>query len=400
MGLKGEAAIVGVADYKNERKYTGPRHFFTEQFADLTQRALADAGLDKSDLDGICCTAIREANMFAPATLAEYLGLKVNFAEIVDLGGATPVGMVWRAAAAIEMGICQAVICAIPARPIPSNPIPPPAADDLRFYGSTSANWGSPQAEFDVPYGNVAQNSGYAMIAQRYAALYGYDKRALAKIAADQRTSAQANPNAAFFGKPASIDDVLASPVIADPLHILEIVMPCAGGGAVIVVNKALAAKSKNRPAYITGCGERLESKSMTYQEDMTRTPVGPASQSAFAMAGKKPADIDVVEPYDCYTITVLLTLEDSGFCAKGEGMKFVTEHDLTYKGDFPVNTHGGQLGAGQAGLAGGMSQVIEGARQIMGKADERQLSRCDTALVTGTGGIMSEQSAIILEGG
>ena len=138
----------------------------------------------------------------------------------------------------------------------------------------------------------------------------------------------------------------------------------------------------------------------MTYQEDMTQTPVGPASQSAFAMAGKKPADIDVVEPYDCYTITVLLTLEDSGFCAKGEGMKFVTEHDLTYNGDFPVNTHGGQLGAGQAGLAGGMSQVIEGARQIMGKADDRQLSRCDTALVTGTGGIMSEQSAIILEGG
>ena len=131
----------------------------------------------------------------------------------------------------------------------------------------------------------------------------------------------------------------------------------------------------------------------------MTQTPVGPAPQSAFAMAGKQPGDIDVVEPYDCYTITVLLTLEDSGFCGKGEGMQFVQEHDLTYAGDFPVNTHGGQLGAGQAGLAGGMSQMIEGARQIMGKADARQVEGCDTALVTGTGGIMSEQSAVVLEG-
>ncbi len=399
MGLNGNAAIVGVADYQNERKYQGPRAFFLEQFADLTRLALEDAGLRKEDIDGICCNAIRETNMFAPATLAEYLGLHVNFAECVDLGGASPVGMVWRAAAAIELGICQAVVCAAPARPMPANPNPP-AKDDSRFYGSTSANWGSPQAEFDVPYGNVAQNAGYALIANRYAATYGYDERALAKIAADQRTNAQGNPKAAFYGQPITVDDVLASPVIADPLHILEIVMPCAGGSAVIVANKELAARSRNRPVYITGFGERLTTKSTTYQEDMTATPVGPASQSAFTMAGKKPADVDVVEPYDCYTITVLLTLEDSGFCGKGEGLTFVQEHDLTYQGDFPVNTHGGQLGAGQAGLAGGMSQVIEGARQVMGKADARQLSRCDTALVTGTGGIMSEQSAIILEGG
>ncbi len=398
MGLKGEAAIVGVADYANERKYTGPRAFFTEQFADLTRLALDDAGLEKRDIDGICCNAIRETSMFAPATLAEYLGLHVNFAECVDLGGASPVGMVWRAAAAIELGICQAVVCAAPARPIPSNPNPSPR-DPNRFYGSTSASWGSPQAEFDVPYGNVAQNAGYALIAQRYASRYGYDERALAKIAADQRANAQANPKAAFHGQPITVDDVLASPVIADPLHILEIVMPVAGGSAIIVANKALAGRSRNRPVYVTGFGERLTTKSTTYQEDMTQTPVGPAARSAFAMAGRAPEDVDVVEPYDCYTITVLLTLEDAGFCGKGEGMQFVSEHDLTFKGDFPVNTHGGQLGAGQAGLAGGMSQVIEGARQVMGRAGERQLGRCDTALVTGTGGIMSEQSAILLEG-
>ena len=398
MGLNGTAAVVGVADYPNERKYAGPRKFFLEQWAELTHLALKDSGLQKSDIDGICCSSIPETSMFAPATIAEYLGLHVNFAETVDLGGASCVSMIWRAAAAIELGLCQAVVCAAPALPMPSSPNPRPF-DPTRVYGSTSANWGSPQAEFDVPYGNVAQNAGYALIAQRYGAQYGYDERALAKIAADQRTNAQGNPNAVFYGQPIDVEDVLASRMIADPLHILEIVMPCAGGAAVIVASKELAAKCKNRPVYVTGCGEHLTTKSTTYAEDMTVTPVGPAAASAFGMSSKKPSDIDVLEAYDCYTITVLLTIEDSGFCAKGEGKQFVLDNNLTFAGDFPVNTHGGQLGAGQPGLAGGMLQPVEAVRQVAGKADGRQVPDCDVALVTGTGGIMSEQSALVLEG-
>ena len=399
MGLKGRAAVTGIAEYKNVRKYTGKRKFFLEQWAELTQLALADAGLSKHDVDGLCCAAIPESAMFAPATIAEYLGLQVNFAETVDLGGASSVSMIWRAAAAIEMGICEAVVCAAPGLPIPSNPNPP-VKDPARVYGSTSAKWGSPQAEYDVPYGNVAQNAGYALIAQRYAATYGYDERALAKIAVDQRTNAQGNPNAVFYGEPITIDDVLQSKMIADPLHILEIVMPCAGGSAVVVVSERLAKKCKHRPVYVTGFGERLTTRSVTYAKDMTISPVGPAAASAFAMSGKKPKDVDVLEAYDCYTITVLLTIEDSGFCNKGEGTTFVNENDLTFSGSFPVNTHGGQLGAGQAaGMAGGMSQPVEGVRQIMGRADGRQVANCNAALITGTGGIMSEQSAIILEG-
>ena len=399
MGLQGRAAVVGIADYKNERKYTGPRKFYLEQWAELTHLALKDAGLRKQDIDGLCCASIPESSMFAPATIAEYLGLQVNFAEMVDLGGASSVGMIWRAAAAIELGLCEAVVCAAPGLPIPSNPNPPPR-DPTRVFGSTSANWGSPQTEFDVPYGNVAQNAGYALIAQRYAASYGYDERALAKIAVDQRTNAQGNPNAVFYGQPITIDDVLQSKMIAEPLHILEIVMPCAGGSAVIVVSDRLAKKCRHRPVYVTGCGERLTTRSVTYAEDMTVTPVGPAAASAYAMSGKTSQDIDVLEAYDCYTITVLLTIEDSGFCGKGEGTSFINENDLTFNGSFPVNTHGGQLGAGQAaGMAGGMSQPVEGVRQIMGRAEGRQVANCNTALVTGTGGIMSEQSAIILEG-
>ena len=116
-------------------------------------------------------------------------------------------------------------------------------------------------------------------------------------------------------------------------------------------------------------------------------------------MAGIARRDVDVVEPYDCYTITVLLTIEDSGFCGKGEGMAFVRDHDLTFRGDFPLNTHGGQLGFGQAGLAGGFSQLIEGVRQVRGACGERQVADCDIAFVTGTGGIMSEQAAVVLRG-
>ena len=245
----------------------------------------------------------------------------------------------------------------------------------------------------------MGQNTGYAMIAQRYAAQYGYDPRAMAKIAVDQRTNAQYNPQAMFYGQPLTIEQVLASKKVADPLHVLEIVMPVAGGAAMIIASKEVAARARKRPSWITGFGEHLAFKSPSYAQDMLQTPIGPASRRAFEMAGLKPADVDAAQIYDCYTITALLTLEDAGFCAKGEGMSFVREHDLTWRGDFPMNTHGGQLSFGQAGSAGGMSQVIEAVTQIAGEAGERQLKRCDTVYVSGTGGVMSEQGALILQG-
>ncbi|MEQ8859618.1 MAG: thiolase family protein [Pseudomonadales bacterium] len=399
MGLRGEAAIVGIAEYPHRRKYDGPRKFTLEQWAELSALALADAGLEAHDIDGVACSDIREAGMFTPATVVEYLGQPVNFAERIDLGGATAVGMVWRAAAAIELGICDVVVCALPSLPIPSHPNPGPV-DPQRFFQASSPNWGSPQAEFDIPYGNLAQNAGYAMIAQRYAAEFGYDAEAMARLVVEQRASGALNPNAAFFGKPVTVADVLGSRLIADPLRMLEIVMPVAGGGAVVLASREVAGRCRHRPAFITGFGEHLTIKTPTYADDMCRTPVGPASEQAFAMSGLAPDEVDAAEIYDCYTITVLLTLEDAGFCAKGEGMRFIREHSLRCDGDFPLNTHGGQLGMGQAGAAGGMTQVVEAARQIMGRAEERQVGGCDSVFVTGTGGVMSEQSALVLQGG
>lgn len=402
MGLKGNAAIVGAAQYRPEKYQTAPRMFHLEQVADLASRALADAGLQADEIDGLVINGpqFHEASVFVPAMAAEYLGLNLNFAEVVDLGGCTSVAMVWRAAMAIEMGLCQAVLCVLPARMAPFGPDEDPAwmARAMR-YGGHSTAFGAPEAEFDLPYGHMGQNTGYAMIAQRYAAQYGYDPLAMAKIAVDQRTNALANPDAMFFGKPLGAEEVLASKMVADPLHVLEIVMPVAGGAAVIVASKELAAKARHRGAAIKGFGEHLSFKSPTYAADMTRTPIGPAAARAFAMAGIKPADVDAAQIYDCYTITVLLTLEDAGFAPKGEGMRWVREHDLTWRGNFPMNTHGGQLSFGQAGIAGGMSQVIEAFTQISGRAGERQLKGCDTVFVSGTGGVMSEQGALILQG-
>jgi acetyl-CoA acetyltransferase len=139
--------------------------------------------------------------------------------------------------------------------------------------------------------------------------------------------------------------------------------------------------------------------KTPTYAADLLQTPMRAAAARAFAMAGLAPADVDMVSLYDCYTITVLMTLEDAGFCPKGTGMSFVTSHDLTYLGDFPVNTAGGQLSYGQAGTAGGMHHVCDATRQIMGRAGGNQVRDCDVAFVSGNGGIMSEQVALVLAG-
>lgn len=399
MGLNGTAAIVGWTERRAERKFSGRRRLTLDQWADLAAHALDDAGLTSADVDGIVCGRdLTESSSFVPATIAEYCGWSVNFAESVDLGGATPVGAVWRAAAAIELGACEVVVIAFPSSPPPESPVPRPF-DDRWIYGASSSAWGSPQAEYELPFGNIAQNCGYAMYARRYHETYGWDERARAKIAVDQRKSANANPNAVFREVPISIDDVLGSKIIADPLHVLEIVMPCAGGSALVVTSADRARHTPHRPVFVKGFGERLTHKTPTFAPDIPHTPVGAAAKSAFSMAGIAPTDVDMVQLYDCYTITALLTIEDSGFCGRGEAQSFVRDHDLSFRGDFPCNTHGGQLGMGQAGLSGGNSQVIEAVRQIQGRADDRQLRRHDRAYVTGTGGVMSEQSALILEG-
>jgi len=398
MGLRGEAAIVGIAELAPQRKPDRPARFTIEQYALLAKAALDDAGLAADTVNGLISHGINESDMFAPATLSEYLGIPVNYGEVVDLGGATSAGMIWRAAAAIELGLCDVVLAVVPGSyNLPVSQTRPPR--EFGYFGASSNKYGSPQAEFEIPYGNLGQNAPYAQIARRYATEFGYDPRALAKIAADQRANACAHPDAVFHGQPITIDDVLASPMVADPLHKLEIVMPCHGGAAVVIASADVARRTKNRPVWVKGFGERLTFKTPTYAPDLLRSPISAAAGRAFAMAGIDRGSVDMASIYDCYTITVLMTLEDAGFCGKGEGMAWLNEHDLTFRGDFPVNTAGGQLSFGQAGMAGGMHHVCDGARQVMGRAGDAQVRDCNTAFVSGNGGIMSEQVALVLQG-
>ena len=397
---KRAAAVAGFVEWTPQRVWPKPT-FGMEAAAQLASEVLADAGIEKHEVDGFLTGGLMESPMFAPSALAEYLGLRSNFSEIVDLGGATAAGMVWRAAAAIEVGACETVLVLCPSLPPP----PPPEVGGgmgklvMPAYLGGDA-WGSPQGQFEIPAGLVAATPSFAMVASRYMAKYGVSEETLAKIAVHERHNAQANPQAIFQGKPISVEDVMQSRRVADPIKLLEIVMPCWGGGALVVTTRERAERGPHRPVFVSGFGEHLTHKSISYAPDLLDTPIRRAADRAFAMAGVSRDDVDLACPYDCYTITVLITLEDAGFCKKGEGGRFIDEHDLRFDGgDFPLNTHGGQLGMGQAGMAGGLSHVTECVRQLMGRAGERQLPKADIAYANGTGGMLAEQTALILEG-
>ncbi|HNF07058.1 MAG TPA: thiolase family protein [Mycobacterium sp.] len=398
MRLAGSAAIVGIAELPAERKPTRPELFTLDQYAQLARMVLDDAGLPAGVVNGLISHGLAESDMFVPATLSEYLGLPIDFGERVDLGGATSAAMVWRAAVAVELGLCDAVLAVLPgSRALPRSARRPAPAPN--WYGASSNNYGSPQAEYEIPYGNVGQNAPFAQIAQRYGAQYGYDPSALAKIAVDQRTNACAHPGAVFHGQPLTEADVLGSPMIADPIHMLETVMPVHGGTGVLIANADLARRARHRPVWIKGFGEHISFKTLTYADDPLVTPIARSAARAFEMAGLGPADVDIASVYDCYTITVLMTLEDAGFCPKGHGMSWIRDRDLTFRGDFPLNTAGGQLSYGQAGMSGGMHHVVDAARQLMGRSATAQVRDANTAFVAGTGGIMSEQVALVLGG-
>lgn len=382
MSLKGKAAAIGIGELK-PFKEAGDQTALS-LMAKVSAEAIEDAGLEKKDIDGFLVgMPFSDPGMLYPASAGEAMGLQTKMLNVVDIGGASAAGMIWRAAAAIDAGMCSAVLCLVA---------------DLNRTGDQRVPVVSMQREFEAPYGMIGANCGYALIARRHMHEYGTTPQQMAKVAVDQRKNALKNPLATFNDKPLSIDDVLNSRMICDPLHLYEIVSPVSGGAAIIVASPEVAKRAKHPPVWLLGAGEYANHASITYAPSITESPIKVAAETAFKMAGLKPADMNVVCPYDCYTITVIVSLEDAGFCKKGQGGPFVMEHDLTYAGDFPCNTHGGQLSFGQPGLAGGMSHVTEGIRQMMGRGGERQVKNAHLAYVNGNGGIMSEQASLILE--
>jgi acetyl-CoA C-acetyltransferase len=394
---KRSAALVGYTEWAPERNWSRPM-FGMEAAAELASEALADAGIEKDEVDGLVFGGLQESPLFAPLAMAEYLGIRSHFNEVVDLGGATSAALVVRAAMAIEVGLAETVLILAPSVPPPREQGGATAKMMLPYYLMGDA-WGSPQSQYDIPYGLVAATPSFAMVASRYMAEFGVAPETLAKVVVDQRYNALENPKAVFRDKPVGIEDVLASPMIADPIHLLEMVMPCWGGAAIVMTTPERAKRLPHRPVFVSGYGEYVSHKTVTYMPNLTETPARPAADQAFAMAGAERGAIDVASFYDCFSITLLLTIEDAGFAKKGEGGRFIEEHDMRYDGDWPLNTHGGQLGMGQGGAAGGMSQVVDSLTQLQGRAGSVQLPKADLAYVTGVGGLMASHVGLVLEG-
>jgi acetyl-CoA acetyltransferase len=303
-------------------------------------------------------------------------------ANVVDLGGAAAAGMVWRAAAAIAAGMCETVLCVL----ANTHETTPPRSPNR-----------NPIREFDVPFGASGANVSYAMIKEAHIAAYGCGDPAYAEIAVRARANAQRNPEAIFHGKPIGVEDVLASPIIASPLHLLEIVMPVAGGAAVIVTGRDNARRLPHPAVHLLGAGEKVTHRALSQAPSLTSGPLRPAMAQALAQARAAAAEMDLLSLYDCYTIMVATTLEDLGLCPPGGFGDWLAEHDTSPEGDAPLNTHGGQLGFGQPDLAGGMTHLTEAVRQLRGTADGRQIPDARLALVTGNGATMSEATALVL---
>jgi acetyl-CoA acetyltransferase len=378
--------IVGVAELAPVRD-TGEETELSLT-AKIGVSALADAGLTIRDVDGLLTHPMNTVSRLVPSTAAEFMGLRLTYGDSVDLGGATAVGMLWRAASAIANGMCSVCLCV--------TATPRSTAQATRGPSRTMVDR-SPYREHEVPYGNIGATEGYALIAKRYEYEYGDTARQRAKIAVQQRQNAAGQPKAFFSGTPLTEEEVMSSEMIADPLRKLDSVMPTGGAAAVVVARADRVADSSPRGVTILGAGEAITHKTITYAPSLTDTAIRLSADRAFATAGIERGQIGLASLYDCYTSTVLLTLEDAGFCAKGAAGKFVDEHDLTWRGDFPLNTHGGQLSFGQADVAGGMSHVTEAVLQLQRRAVGRQVEGLEFAFVHGNGGIMSEQASVVL---
>ncbi|MDX8452317.1 thiolase family protein [Mesorhizobium sp. VK9D] len=374
-------AIAGIGELKPVRRTEGVTTL--ELIAEASRRAVVDAGLVPREVDGLLVgPQVGETPQHVPATVAEYLGLKPTMANVVDLGGASGPGMIWRAAAAIDAGMCDTVLCVL--------------ANHRDDEAPRSPNR-NPIREFDVPFGASGANISYALLMQAHMAAHGCPPEDYAAIAAAARANAQRNPDAIFHGKPATVEDVLASPTVASPLHLYEIVMPVAGGEAVVVTRRRTAECGPHKPVRLLGAGEKVTHRAVSQAPSLTSGPLKDAMARAFAQSGLAPRDMKLLSLYDCYTIMVATTIEDAGFCAPGAFGAFIRDSGTGADGLYPLNTHGGQLGFGQPDLAGGMTHVVEAVRQLRGEATGRQIRGATTALVTGNGATMSEAVSLIL---
>jgi acetyl-CoA C-acetyltransferase len=386
MSIKNKAYIVGIYEHptrKAEDKSLAQLH------AESAKGAIEDSGLSKSDIDGYFCAG--DAPGLGPLSMADYMGLKLRHMDSTDTGGSSYLIHVGHAAEAIALGKCSIALITLAGRPRSEGQATGTAA-------RTAQN--TPDAPFENPYGPATANM-YAMCAMRHMHQYGTTSEQLAWIKVAASHHAQHNPHA-MLRDVVTVEDVVNSPMIADPLHRLDCCVISDGGGAIIVASPEVAKSLKRPKVKIIGAGEAPKHQ-MGGQLDLTYSGAVWSGPPTFAEAGVRPADIKYASIYDSFTITVLMQIEDLGFCEKGQGGKFVSDGNLiSGTGKLPFNTDGGGLCNNHPANRGGLTKVVEAVRQLRGEAHPAvQVKNCDLALAHGTGGSLGTRhgaATVIME--
>lgn len=381
--LRGKVAVVGAADTEVGKV---PALDATGLCVDAARRALADAGIDKQAVDGlVTCNSMASPHLYHAEMIAEYLQIFPRYCVTAAAGGATTFSAIQNAAAAIRAGLCTTVLVSM--------------ADSLRSGLSREQalllQSSTGHAEFEAPWGPTVP-AYYALVARAHMHAYGTTPEQLAAVAVSARAHAARNP-AAQMREPITVEDVLASRLIADPLHLLDCSLVSDGGAAVILTTAERAGDFAQAPVFLLGTGEGHGHEHISQARSLTTSAAVESGRRAFAMAGLTPSDIDVAGIYDCFTPVALILLEDLAFCAKGEAGPFVAEGHTGPGGRLPVNTHGGLLSHCHPGNPGSMFALTEMVRQLRGTTGERQVSGAETALVHAQGGILSSHATLIL---
>ena len=374
-GIRGTASVVGVG---LSTRWEAPGRTALELMAEAVHVALADAGLRLDQVDGLLTGT---AMHFMPTlSVAEYLGIRPRFLDGTMIGGSSFVEHLIPAALALEAGLCEvALIC---------------YGSNQRTASGRLVSGSEPQP-YEQPYEPRHPITGYALAAARHMHQYGTTRRQMAEVALAARRWAELNPEA-FARQPTSIEEILAARMVNDPLSVRDCCLVTDGAGAVVMVRADRADDFPKPPAYLLGAAAATWHRQISAMPDLTVTAAAESGPRAFAMAEVAPADIDVVQLYDAFTINTILFLEDLGFCRKGEGGAFVEDGAIAPGGRLPVNTNGGGLSCCHPGMYG-LFPLIEAVRQLRGEAGERQIAETELALVHGNGGQLSSQVTAIL---
>lgn len=372
--------MVGVADAMSATGQLELRGRALE--AQMAKEALADAGLTLSDIDGVCH---HQSSM----AFAEYLGIEAHFTDSTMTGGSVFEVYLEHASSAIAAGVAECILVVFAQTPRADRAAGVPAPRRPVLPGP------DPMAEWEAPFGLQMPMGAYALAASRHMHSFGTTSEQLAQIAVSTREWAQLNPRAKARD-PLTVDDVLASEMLASPLHKLDCCLVTDGGGAFIVTSAERARSLRKSPIYVLGAATANSHLLISQMPDLTTTAGTVCGPKAFDMAGITATDVDVFMGYDSFTITLLLHLEDLGFCAKGEGGPFVEDGKLGPGGTLPTNTNGGGLSCTHPGMYG-MFLVVEAVRQLRGEANGRQVEGAEIAVAHGSGMVLSCLSTAVL---